>query len=291
MPGQGSGSGTGVGADPGGWPSETALRETLCEIGRRVWARGYVAASDGNFSARLGPAGSEAGGLALCSPTMVSKGFMEPDDLVVVSLSDGSVVRAAAGKRATSELPMHLECYRRRPDVAAVVHAHPPHAVAWAISGLALPKCVMPEAELFLGELPVVPYATTGTAALPAALSPFLAHHDAFLLASHGALAVGVDPLAAYQRMETIEQVCQVLILARQLGGWKAVSADHTRELLALRAKLGMRGMKSRATLPDAELCRAGVAGEQGLTDPDGPQPPDRTAIEAVVRRVLSRRL
>lgn len=258
--------------------NETKLREALCEIGRRVWQREYVAANDGNFSVRLSPTE------ILCTPTMVSKGFMKPEELAVVSPDDGRLLRGPL--RATSEIKMHLEIYRRRPDVQAVVHVHPPHATAFALVGHAVPKCILPESEIFLGEVPIAEYETPGTQTFAETLTPFLQTCDAFLLASHGAVTVGRDPFEAYYRMETLDQYCRILLLARQLGDWTQISPPKVRELLDIRRKLGFRDTP-RCSLPDSELCRPGVSGEQAAQSTDAM--PDRELVEQIVREVLAR--
>lgn len=251
---------------------EQHLRDILCDIGRRVWQREYVAANDGNFSVRLSP------GEILCTPTMVSKGFMQPEELPLLSPA-GSHLRGP--KPATSEIKMHLEIYRRRPDVQAVVHVHPPHATAFAIARHPIPKCVLPEVELFLGEIPVAPYETPGTQSFAETLVPYLQHYNAFLLASHGAVTVGSDPLEAYYRMETLDQYCRILLLALQLGGWQSLEPERVRELWAFREKLGKPDR--RTSLADCEICKPGV-------DAAPPQAPlHAELISEITRRVQER--
>ncbi len=185
------------------------VRDAICEIGRRVWQRGYVAANDGNFSYRLDA------DTVLATPTQISKGFMTPDDLVLVDL-DGN---QKAGKRAsTSEIRVHLNAYRHRPDIRSVVHVHPPHASAFAITHSPLPKGVLEEFELYLGEVPVVPYETTGTWEFARTLDPWIDTHDAFVLSNHGAVTFGADPFDAYYRMEVLDHVCRIFLLSRQEG-------------------------------------------------------------------------
>lgn len=258
-------------------PTERELRELLCEIGRRVWTREYVAANDGNFSVRLSPTE------VLCTPTLVSKGFMQPEELAVVSPEDGRLLRGPL--RATSEIKMHLEIYRQRPDVQAVVHAHPPHATAFALVGRPMPKCVLPETEVLLGDIPVVPYETPGTHAFAEALKPFLATCDAFLLSSHGAVTAGRDPLEAYHRLETLDQYCKILILTRQLGDVNQIPASKVRELLDIRTRLGFREI--RVGLTDEALCRAGVEGE--AVPCSGQALAEKQLVEQIVREVISR--
>lgn len=223
---------------------EGAMREALCEIGRRVWMREYVASNDGNFSVRL------SSDRVLATPTMVSKGFMRPEELAIVTL-DGNQV--SGPRPVTSELKMHLAIYRARPDVRAVVHVHPPHATAFAITRRPLPKCVLPEVEVLLGEIPMTPYETPGTHAFAEALLPYVRDHNAFLLTNHGAVTVGQDPYEAYYRMETLDQYCRILILAAHIGDWQQLDHEQVVSLLKIREKLGYRDR--RLAEKDRPLC------------------------------------
>lgn len=207
------------------------VREALCEIGRRVWTRGFVAANDGNFSFRLGE------NRILATPTRVSKGFMTPGDLVEIDLEGN---RLSGIRSTTSEIKLHLNAYRRRPDIRSVVHVHPPHATAFAISETLLPKGVLEESELCLGEVPLVPYRTTGTWEFARGLDPWIETHDVFLLANHGAVTFGVDPFDAYYKMEVLDQTCQILLLARQAGEWTRIPQKGMEDLLAAKARHGL---------------------------------------------------
>jgi L-fuculose-phosphate aldolase len=210
---------------------EWRARETLCEIGRRVYQRGFVAANDGNFSCRLEK------GIFLATPTMVSKGFMKPEDLVRVDCEGHPLEE---GKRVTSELKMHLTIYHKRPDVGAVVHTHPPHATAFAVAGKPVPKCVLPEVEVLLGEVPTAPYVLSGGQELADALLPFLADYQVVLLQNHGAVTMGSDPLTAYYRMEVLDQYCRILILTEHLGGVRPLPQDEMERLMQMKSKLGL---------------------------------------------------
>jgi L-fuculose-phosphate aldolase len=210
-------------------PSEKELRESIIEIGRRLWQREYVAANDGNITARLGE------GLFLCTPSGVSKGFMTPEMLLIVD-KDGRVT-AGEGK-PSSELKMHLRVYQERPDVGAVVHAHPPAATGFAVAGIALTEPVLPEVVVTLGGIPLVEYATPSTNEVPERLAPFLKDYDAFLLANHGVLTLGSDLFSAYYKMETVEHCARVVLAARQLGGARQLSSDEVRKLEAVRESL-----------------------------------------------------
>jgi L-fuculose-phosphate aldolase len=209
---------------------EWEIKEQICDIGRRVWQREYVAANDGNFSVRLDE------DRVLATPTMVSKGFMTPDDIVTVDM-DGRQI--AGDKKMTSEVKLHLQIYRERADVKAVVHAHPPRATAFAVVQEPIPKCVLSEVEVSLGEIPITRYDTPGSQACAETIKPYLHDFNLFLLANHGALSLGEDLIQAYYRMEMVEQYCRILLYARQLGGHKQIDQDKMSELFQLKERLG----------------------------------------------------
>jgi L-fuculose-phosphate aldolase len=201
--------------------SDADLRESICEIGRRLYGRCFVAANDGNISVRLGDE-------VMCTPSMVSKGFLRPADLCVVDL-DGR--QLSGPRKRTSEILLHLAVYRTRPDVTAVVHAHPPHAVAFAATGEPVPGRVLPEVELFLGDVPTVPYETPGTAKFAASVIPYLTGTNTLLLANHGTVCFDADLELAWFHTETIDAYCRILLLARQLGPVRQFSAEQAAEL------------------------------------------------------------
>lgn len=201
-------------------------REAIVLVCRRLYDRGLVAGPDGNVSVRRDD------GTILVTPTGLSKVDVTPDDLVVVSLEG----RAREGRRApSSELRMHLRIYQRRPDVHAVVHAHPPVATGFAVAGEAFVAPVLPEVILQLGEVPLVPYATPGSDALADAFEPFLADHDGFLMANHGATTIAPSLATAHQRMESLEHAARILLAARALGRVNELSAADVRSLRATR--------------------------------------------------------
>ena len=200
-------------------------RRLMCELGRRMWDRGWVAANDGILIRRLGE------GLYLVTPAGVSKGFLSPEILLVVDREGRCVGDAPAGFRPSSETSLHLECYRRRPDVGAVCHAHPPAATAFACARQGLDAPLLGEAVMTLGPVPCAPYARTGTPALPQAAGPLLETHDAILLANHGALTMGSDLEAAYWRMETLEHTAAIHLNLRVLGGGVPLSPEEVAEL------------------------------------------------------------
>lgn len=217
--------------------AEEQARADIVEVGRRLWDRGYVASNDGNISVRLDDQ------RLITTPKSVSKGFMTPDMMVVVDLEG----RKIAGERdPSSELKMHLEVYRNRPDARAVVHAHPPTATGFAVAGIALDRAVLAEVITTLGSIPIAEYATPSTEELPAAVRKYVKAHDGLLLANHGALALAGDVMSAYYRMETIEHFAKISLVARTLGREQLLSRDEVERLQGLR---GMYGIASPAPI------------------------------------------
>src|SRR5215208_8051530 len=230
--------------------SESSLRADIVEVGRRMYARGYTASNDGNISVRL-----DASRL-LMTPKSVCKGFMTPDMMCITDL-DG---KKLAGERdPSSEMQMHLEVYRQRPDAGAVVHAHPPTATGFAVAGIPLDRAVLAEVVTTLGSIPIAEYATPSTDELPAACSKYLKAHDGLLLANHGALAIGPDLLTAYHRMETIEHFAKISLVTRTLGRENLLSREEVQRLQGLR---GMYGIASPAPVCTDDNVIVGASGQ-----------------------------
>jgi L-fuculose-phosphate aldolase len=216
---------------------ERALRQAICAIGRRMHDRGLVAAWDGNISARL------PDGHVLCTPTMVSKGFVTADELCVV---DTDCRQISGPKARTTELLLHLVIYRERSDVQAVVHAHPPHACAFAITGTPIPNGALAEVEVFLGVVPTVGYTLPGTSAFAESVVPHLDRTNTLLLANHGSVAFGPSLDQAYGQTEILDAYCRILLLARNLGPAKLFTKEQVGELLALKKRLGYADSRTR---------------------------------------------
>jgi L-fuculose-phosphate aldolase len=212
--------------------TETSLRAAIVEVGRRMYARAYTASNDGNISVRLGT------DRLLMTPKSVCKGFMTPDMMCITDLEG----RKLQGDRdPSSEMLMHLEVYRQRPDVQAVVHAHPPIATGFAVAGIPLDRAVLAEVLTTLGSIPIAEYATPSTRELPAAVRKYITAHDGMLLANHGALTVGADLFAAYYKMETIEHFAKISLVARLLGGENLIARDEVMRLQELRGTYGIK--------------------------------------------------
>ena len=203
-------------------------REQICDICHKMWQKGWVAANDGNVSARL------ADGNIMTTPTGLSKSVIQPEMLVIVDI-DGNIIEANEGYKPSSETKMHLRCYKDRPDVNGVVHAHPPISTAYAVADIALDRYSMIETAVTLGSVPVTPYATPSTDEVPEAIAPYLQQHDALLLQNHGALTVSCDVMTAYYRMETLEHFAKISLIAHLLGGAKEIPADRIDTLMDLR--------------------------------------------------------
>lgn len=207
---------------------EMQLREQICHVCHKMWQLGWVAANDGNVSAKL------PDGTFFATPTGIGKSLMTPEMLVRIDTT-GKILEALPGYTPSSELKMHLRCYRERPDVGAVVHAHPPTATGYAVAGKSLDNYDMIETVIAIGSIPLTPYATPSTEEVPEAIAPYLADHDVMLLQNHGALTVGCDLLTAYYRMETLEHYAKISLTAHLLGGAQEISRPKIDQLLALR--------------------------------------------------------
>lgn len=205
-----------------------ALRTALCAAGRRLVAADLIGAAEGNLSARL------AGGTFLVTPSGLSKAALEPGQLLEVDAA-GRMVGGAG--RPSTELPMHLCAYAARPDAMALVHAHPITAVGFTIAGAAWPGDLVPEAAVTLGRVAVAPFATPGTAEVPASLAPYLAGHDVILLSRHGALCLGATVEEALGRMETLERVARMALVALALGRCEPLPQAIVEEVLRAAGK------------------------------------------------------
>jgi L-fuculose-phosphate aldolase len=203
---------------------EQKLREEICATGLRMYTRGLVVACEGNLSARLD---SER---ILVTPSAVCKGDLKPMDLLVTDLN-GDVVSGSG--RPSSEIRMHTLYYRLRSDVQAVCHAHPPTATGFAAAGLALEEPVLPEVIVELGRIPLAPYGTPGTQEICDGLEPLIELHDAILLENHGVVTCGATLRSAYHRMETVEHLARILVVARSLGGPHRLSDESISKLKA----------------------------------------------------------
>lgn len=229
---------------PGRMKTDDEHRRDLCEVGRWIHQREYIAATDGNLSVRLDPK------RILTTPTGMSKGMMEPDDLVIV---DNQGKKLDGRRNASSEIAMHLLIYRRRPDVNAVVHAHPPVATGYAAAGLPLNQALISEVVLALGCIPLAEYGTPGTPELSEALGPLVGQYDAVLMANHGVVTYGDDLLRAYMRMETVEHFARISLVTQLLGRQTLLSREEVEKLGEARARYF--GALGAPVAPLTEVC------------------------------------
>lgn len=211
------------------------LKKHMAEIGHRIWQRGYCAGNEGNHSVRVGE------DRVLCTPTGVSKGFLHAEDICLVDMDGNMVERNPRQRQRTSEVRVHLAIYRHRPDVKAVIHSHPPHATAFALSGIPLPQGIHPEAEVFLGRVPLAPYATPSTDELPNSILPLIGPEtNTVLMGNHGTVTFSHSLLDTYYKLEILDAYCRVLLLTKQLGHVNTLNTQQMRELLTVKRQFGM---------------------------------------------------
>ncbi len=222
-----------VNGKPNGRPfvSEWKIKEQLCDVGRRIWQKGFCAGNEGNHSYRLAP------DRFLCTPTGISKGNLKPDDICTV---DGSGKQLAGKRKRSSEFLMHAAIYKARPDVVAVIHSHPPHATAFAIAGVDLPTCIHPEAEVFLGPVKTAKYITPGDQRLADSILPFVHDSNTVLMGNHGVVCFDTDLEQCYYKLEIVDAYSKILLLAKSLGNVNALSGGEMQELIQLKAKFGL---------------------------------------------------
>ena len=211
--------------------SAYALRKEICEVGRRVYQRGYVAANDGNISVRM-----EADRV-LCTPTGVSKGYLGEHMLAICDM-DGEQI--AGSMKISSEIRMHLEIYKLRSDVNSVVHAHPPTATGFAVAGIELTQCVLPEVIVSLGGIPLAAYGTPGGPDIVEPMKPLLRQYDAVLMANHGVVTLGQHVMDAHFKMETVEHFAKIALVAHQLGSVGTIADKDVDDLVVLRDRFGI---------------------------------------------------
>lgn len=231
--------------------TERELRQDIVDIGRFVWQKGWIAANDGNISVRMDAE------RFLCTPTGVCKGLMRPEDLIVCD-GDGRKLQGTAER--TTEFAMHLTVYRLRPDVNAVVHAHPPVATGFAAAGRSLSVALLPEVIIGLGCVPLADYGLPGTPELIEPLLPLIPKYDALLMGNHGAVCYGEDVHKAYFRMETVEHFARIALVAELLGGAKALPRTEVDKLLEARTRYGV---KTKAAGPGCPLAAEEIGGDR----------------------------
>jgi L-fuculose-phosphate aldolase len=253
------------------------IKLEICDIGRRIYNKGFAAANDGNISVRIND------NEVLCTPTLHSKGFLKPEDICTVDMSGKQI---AGNKKRSSEALLHLEIYKARPDVKSVVHCHPPHATAFAVAREPIPQCILPEVEVFLGDVPIARYETPGGQSFAETILPFVSKTNIMLLANHGTVSYGESVERAYWWTEILDAYCRILMLSRQLGRVSYFTEDKERELLALKQQWGWQDPRNTPEYENCDVCAndifrssweaAGV--ERKAFDPPPPMKPDTSA-------------
>ena len=269
------------------------IRQEICEIGDRLYKKGFAAANDGNISYRAGE------NEVVCTPTGISKGFMKPDDLCMVDMEG----KQTAGRRkATSEIKLHLAIMKERADVKSVVHCHPPHATAFGIAREPIPQCVLPEVEIFLGDVPIAKYDLPGSQNFANTILPFVHKSSVIILANHGTVSFGETVEKAYWATEILDAYCRMLILAKSLGRVNYFTESEAKALLDLKTQWGLKD--PRVEIQNCELCandvfreswkESGVercAFQPPVYHPDrqaNPAADQETLIQAITDRVMA---
>ncbi len=222
------------------------LKQEMCEIGRRIYAKGFAAANDGNITVRVGE------NEVLCTPTMHCKGFLKPEDIATVDMTGKQI---AGSKKRSSEALLHLEIYKNRPDLKSVVHCHPPHATAFAIAHEAIPQCVLPEVEVFLGDVPITKYETPGGQAFADTIIPFVQKTNIIILANHGTVSYGESVERAYWWTEILDAYCRMLMLAKNLGPIQYFTEEKERDLLQLKQNWGFSDPRNTKEYENCDIC------------------------------------
>jgi L-fuculose-phosphate aldolase len=228
-------------------PKLNALKAQICDVGRRLWQREYVDGNGGNIAIRVGE------DIALCTPTLVSKGFMKEDDMCLVDL-EGNQLCSGSGKKRTSEILMHLQIMKRQPRAVATVHCHPPYATGFAVAGVEPPTCMIPEYEVF-SSVAIAPYRTPGTPEMGQLVADLVDKHNTILMANHGVVAWSHNNVEdAYFKMEILEAYCRTVLVAHQLGKpVNTMTPAQLQDLLKIKQSLGIPD--PRIGLKECELC------------------------------------
>jgi L-fuculose-phosphate aldolase len=261
------------------------LRERMADIGKRIWSKDYVDGNGGNLTIRVGD------NLVLCTPTLISKGFMKAEDMCLVDLNG---TQLAGTLKRTSEVMTHIGILKRQPKAKACCHAHPPHATAYAVAGVVPPTCMIPEAEVFLGQIGYAPYRTPGSPENADIVGEIGVDHQSVLMENHGVITWGKDIEDAYWKMENTDSYCKIVWMASQLGKpLKTITGSQAKELIEIRKKLGMDDY--RESWKECELCdnadfRPGVLCQVPPHEsaPAPGQPEYNDSAEAIVQQITN---
>jgi L-fuculose-phosphate aldolase len=261
------------------------IKKDICEIGQRIYNKGFAAANDGNITVRI------SDNEVLCTPTMHSKGFLKPDDISTIDMTGKQI---SGRKKRSSEALLHLEIYKQRPDIKSVVHCHPPHATAFAIAREPIPQCVLPEVEVFLGDVPITRYETPGGQAFADTIIPFVDKCNVMILANHGTVSFGENVERAYWWTEILDAYCRMLLLSRSLGRVNYLNETESRELLALKDKWGFSDPRNTDEYKNCDICANDIFRESWASSGverkafDAPPPMKPAAAAAVASAAAS---
>jgi len=242
------------------------VKQEICEIGRRIYQKGFAAANDGNISYRVSDKE------VVCTPTLVCKGFLKPDDLCVVDMEGNQL---SGHRKRTSEIKLHLQIMKERPEIKSVVHCHPPHATAFGIAREPIPQCILPEVEIFIGDVPITKYATPGGEEFASTILPFVHKTNIIILANHGTVSFGDTVEKAYWWTEILDAYCRMLMLARGLGRISYFSEPEARALLDLKQQWGYQDPRSE--IRNCDICANDVfrdSWKETGVHPEAFQPP-----------------
>ena len=266
-------------------PAIMVLKERMCDIGRRLYAKSYTDGNGGNITIRVGD------NLVLSTPTLISKGFMKPSDMALIDM-DGK--QLAGARKRTSEAMTHLAIMKRQPKAKSCIHAHPPHATAFAVARVQPPTCLVTEADIFLGKVALAPYQTPGSPENAETIGEVAKDNQCVLMLNHGVMVWGKDVEDAHWKMENVDAFCQTVLLAAQLGGelGSGIGGKKARELITIRKSLGMP--EGRENLKECELCdnsdfRPGVVCHAPSNpDAESAAPAADPAVEAMVQQITT---
>jgi len=264
---------------------EAALRTEIIKVGQLLYQKEFIVSNDGNISARLDK------NHFLCTPSGLCKGMMRQEELLIIDINGNRIDSPNAlnkNLRPTSEMAMHLEVYKNRPAIQAVVHAHPPTAVALSIANISLAECMLPEVIVTLGLIKTTPYSTPSSEENATAIRDAIKNHDAIMLQRHGSLAVGNTPMQAFHRTETIEQIARITFMSRLMGGGEALPAHQVEKLLTQRDNLGL-SLKGEAE-EFCEICGAQhPRGGSCRISPPKNKAVDEALVTEITRQVIAR--
>lgn len=233
------------------------IKKDICEIGRRIYDKGFAAANDGNITVRV------SDNEVLCTPTLHCKGFLKPDDIATIDMQGNQI---AGRKKRSSEALLHLEIYRQRPEIKSVVHCHPPHACAFAVAREPIPQCILPEVEVFLGDIPITVYETPGGQAFADTILPYVKKTNIIILANHGTVSYGETVEKAYWWTEILDAYCRILLLAKSLGRVNYFSEEKERELLELKQKWGYEDPRNTDEYKNCDICANDIFRESWMS-------------------------